>query len=62
MVIKVTEDIDAIKTRLRELETAMAEVKSRMPAHSIKPPIMHQLFDLEDEYESLQKRLKELSS
>lgn len=59
MVIKVTEDAGAIKTRLRELEAAIAEVKSRMPAHSVKPPIMHQLFELEDEYESLQEKLKE---
>ena len=60
MVIKVTDDIEAIKIRLQELEAAMAEVKSRMPAHSVKPPIMQQLFDLEDEYETLQKKLKEL--
>jgi hypothetical protein len=58
----MTEDIDAIKASLEELEAAIAEVKSRMPAHSVKPPMMRQLFELEDEFESLQRKLKEISS
>lgn len=58
----MVEDIDAIKARLEELAAAIAEVKSRMPAHSVKPPIMRQLFELEDEYEFLQRKLKETSS
>ena len=57
----MTEDVEAIKKRLKELEASIAEVQGRMPAHSVKPPIMHQLFELEDEYETLQKKLKELS-
>ena len=56
------EDVESIKKRLRELETAIAEVQGRMPAHSVKPPIMQQLFELEDEHESLRKKLKELSA
>jgi hypothetical protein len=58
----MTEDIDAIKARLEELAAAIAEVKSRMPAHSVKPPMMRQLFELEDEYESLRRKLKAVSS
>jgi predicted transcriptional regulator len=58
----MTEEIDAIKARLEELAAAIAEVKSRMPAHSVKPPMMHQLFELEDEYESLRRKLKAVSS
>ena len=58
----MTDDVVAIKKRLKELETAIAEVQGRMPAHSVKPPIMQQLFELEDEQESLQKKLRELSA
>ena len=58
----MTENVEAIKKRLKELETAILEVQGRIPAHSVKPPIMHQLFELEDEYEFLQKKLKELST
>ena len=57
----MTEDVEAIKKRLKELEAAIAEVRGRMPAHSVKPPIMHQLLELEDEYESLQEKIKKLS-
>ena len=57
----MTEDVEAIKKRLNELEAAIAEVRGRMPAHSVKPPIMHQLLELEDEYESLQEKIKKLS-
>lgn len=54
-------DTQSIKARLKELESAIAEVKNRMPAHSVKPPIMHQLLDLEDEYEMLLQKLKATS-
>ena len=53
------DDKQAIKARMKEIEAAIAEVKGRLPAHSAKPPIMHQLLDLEDEYDILQKKLNE---
>lgn len=56
------EDKHAIKARMKEIEAAIAEVKGRLPAHSAKPPIMHQLLDLEDEYDTLQKKLNEAST
>ena len=55
------EDAEAIRARLKQLEAAIEEVKSRLPAHSVKPPIMNQLLELEDEYDSLQKKLSGLS-
>lgn len=56
------EDIQSIQRRIREIESAIAEVKGRLPAHSVKPPIMRQLLDLEDEYDLLQKKLKAASA
>lgn len=48
---------DQIKRRLRELEEEIAETKKRLPAHSVKPPVMMDLLDLEDERDLLIKKL-----
>jgi hypothetical protein len=50
-----------IKNRLTELETLILETKERLPAHSTKPPIMHELLAYEDEYEALLAELKRMS-
>ena len=52
--------IQTLKTRLAELEAAIAETEKRLPAHSIKPPVMHDLLELEDERDSVLKELVEL--
>jgi hypothetical protein len=44
--------------KLRKSRTA--EVKRRMPAHSIKPPIMMELFELEDERDLIEKQIIQL--
>ncbi len=49
---------DSIKKRMKELETLIKETKERLPAHSTKPPVMMELFEYEDEYDVLQKKLK----
>lgn len=49
--------IHEIEKRLAEIEKALADAKNRLPAHSVKPPIMHQLFELEDEREIVLKQL-----
>lgn len=46
-----------IERRLRELEVEIAETKRRLPAHSVKPPVMMDLLDLEDERDLLVKKL-----
>ena len=46
-----------IEQRLRRLEEQIAEVKKRLPAHSVKPPIMLELLTLEDERDALLKTL-----
>lgn len=53
----MTEESDRIKSRLHELEGEIAETKRRLPAHSLKPPVMMDLLDLEDERDLLLKKL-----
>ena len=49
-----------LEDKLKELEEKIAEVNSRMPAHSVKPPIMMQLLALEDERDAVLKQLDAL--
>jgi hypothetical protein len=51
-------EVERIKIRLRELEVAIFETEKRIPAHSVKPPVMEDLFRLEDEKETLLNTLK----
>jgi len=53
-------DLKELKGKLKELDEKIAEVNKRMPAHSVKPPIMTELFELEDEREALEKQIIEL--
>ena len=41
--------------RIKELESQIAELKSRWPAHSVPPAMLQQLDDLEEELEELRK-------
>lgn len=50
-----------LEEQLRLLEDKIQDVKGRMPAHSVKPAIMHELFELEDKKEILTRRLRELA-
>ena len=52
--------IDALKKRLSELEEEIKETKRRLPAHSVKPPVMMDLLALEDEYDDILRQLQEL--
>jgi hypothetical protein len=52
-------EIDRIKERLRQLEEEIAETMRRLPAHSVKPPVMMDLLELEDERDQLLKKLGE---
>jgi hypothetical protein len=53
-------DIDSLKLRLKELDEKIKEVEKQLPAHSVKPPIMAQLFELEDERDTVFKTLERL--
>ena len=52
--------IQTLEAQLKSLEQKISEMKERMPAHSVKPPMMMELIDLEDEYEELLKELTRL--
>ena len=48
------------KERIRELERQIADLKGRMPAHSVKPAMLQQLEELEEELEKLKEIEKEV--
>jgi len=52
--VKTLEDL---KKRLAELDEAIQETKRRMPAHSVKPPVMMDLLILEDEYDEILQQI-----
>jgi len=49
-----------LEAKLKELDEEIAEVNKRMPAHSVKPPIMMLLFALEDERDEILNQLDRL--
>jgi hypothetical protein len=51
---------EEIILRLQRLEADIEETIRRLPAHSVKPPVMMDLLALEDEREVLKQRLAEL--
>lgn len=46
-------ELASLVQQLKEIEEQIAAVEARLPAHSAKPPIMHELLDLEDERDRL---------
>ena len=53
-------ELKNLEKKLKEMDEKIAEVNKRMPAHSVKPPIMRQLFELEDERDTLAKHIENL--
>ena len=47
--------------RIAELEEQITETKRRLPAHSVKPPVMMDLLELEDERDTLLELLDKLT-
>ena len=54
--------LSAMQARLKALEAAIRETEARLPAHSVKPPVMHDLLALEDEYEDLLRQVRAAAS
>ena len=52
--------LEQLQKRLRDLEAEIAETKRRLPAHSVKPPAMMDLLELEDEYDALLKQVDQM--
>jgi hypothetical protein len=49
-----------LRQRLDVLDREIAETKKRLPAHSVKPPVMMDLLALEDEYDAVLKQIERL--
>ena len=54
--------IEELRHRLEVLGQAIAETKKRLPAHSVKPPVMMDLLALEDEYDTVLKQIERLKT
>jgi hypothetical protein len=52
--------ITALQQRRRQLEAEIDEAKRRLPAHSVKPPVMKLLLDLEYEYDEILMAIEEM--
>ncbi len=44
--------------RLRQLEDQLADLKSRMPAHTVRPAMIMEMEELEDEIEELKAKVR----
>jgi DNA repair exonuclease SbcCD ATPase subunit len=56
----VKKSIHSLKKQLKKLEGEIQAVENQLPAHSVKPPIMTRLFELEDERDDILKELEQL--
>ena len=52
--------LEALQNRRKALEKEIEETRKRLPAHSVKPPVMMDLLNLEDEYDLVLKQIKAL--
>ncbi len=51
------ETLEILEDRLKRLEKKIEEAKIQLPAHSIKPPVMTTLLDLEDERDAIMSQI-----
>ena len=56
------EDEKALQKKIKKLEEKIRDTEGRLPAHSVKPTIMQELFELEDERDTILARLESLRS
>lgn len=54
-------DRKALERQLQRLNARIEEAEARLGAHSVKPILMQQLFELEEERDALVTQLKRLS-
>jgi hypothetical protein len=55
-------ELTLLEKRRTELEDAIRETEKRLPAHSVKPPVMMDLLAYEDEYERVVLKIRELKN
>lgn len=54
------DSLEILEDRLKKLEKKIEEAKLHLPAHSIKPPVMMTLLDLEDERDAVLKQINSI--
>lgn len=54
--------LDELEKKLAALELEIEETKKRLPAHSIKPPVMMDLLSLEDERDEILRQIREIKT
>jgi hypothetical protein len=54
--VKGAVNVDEREKRIRELEEIIADLKKRLPAHSVKPAMISRLEELEEELERLKEK------
>jgi|GEM_PF-1088123 len=54
-VVSIIKDQNERDERVKEIEAEIADIKRRLPAHSVKPAMISQLEELEEELEQLKK-------
>jgi hypothetical protein len=52
--------LEILENRLKKLEKKIEEAKLHLPAHSIKPPVMMTLLDLEDERNAVLEQINSI--
>lgn len=52
--------LEQLKKELEEIEFQIKDLKARWPAHSLKPSMLIQLEDLEEERDRLKRLVEEL--
>ncbi|MEJ2640659.1 MAG: hypothetical protein P8010_13880 [Desulfosarcinaceae bacterium] len=53
---------DELKQRLKTIDAQIRAVEARLPAHSVKPALMQELFDLEEARGETLKALARLNA
>lgn len=48
---------EELTQRLHKVEEEISEVMQRLPAHSVKPPVMMELLELEDQRDALKEQI-----
>jgi len=51
------DSLKILEDRLGMIEEKIKETERQLPAHSIKPPVMTTLLDLEDERDAIQEQI-----
>ncbi len=53
-------NLEQLNKKLQEIEFQIKDLKARWPAHSLKPSMLSQLEDLEEERDRLKRLVEEL--